>query len=250
MKALYEKLATKLQTNARERGKNKGRAPAQKDWAMSGHKSYLEWQGTDIVGHFEKTDVFRITKEGLLTIHTGGYYEYPLTRAYLWDVLNITVQSKTPKSRSCTVLTLPNGAGGYSSYLFYDGIQIQENKVVSPLRPFPGIRVDKTATAKLRARFQCVYDALPMFHLAHSGLAPSGRNFTGYDNKDDLAAVLDVEAEIENILSWVLKQTTTSRWDWRVGRSDVTPSTLEKARAFLNRQLSVYEDYISDVYVA
>ena len=126
-------------------------------------------------------------------------------------------------------------------------MQIKEGEVVTPLRPFPGTRIDKAATKALRARFKIVFDALPMYHLAHNGMAPNTRPFPDY-NTHDLQAVGDVEDDLEAILHWVLSKTKKEYWKAMKGwRKE--PSTLKEAHAFLTRTLSVYEDYITGVFV-
>lgn len=240
MKALYEKLAHKLRTQALTRGPNKGRAAAQKSWAVSANNSFLYWDGDDIVGNFHRTAVVRVTPEGVLTLNSGCFYNAPTTRQYIYDVTGHLLSSARPAGKLCTTIRIANG----KRVLFYDGIRLQDGLPIDPLKPFPGFRVEKQQTKALRARFKCVYDALPMYHTVHNGLPPRVRTTYEFDTFSDIG---DPEDELEDILNWLLL--VTRRDSWVYGRGMVMEAApLAVVRAKLNDLLSVKEFYTTDKF--
>lgn len=247
MNELYDKLAHKLKTEALTRGPNKGRAPAQKKWAVSGHNSYIEWDGEDIVCNYENTQVIRVSKQGCITtisLNTNGWYSAPTTRAYIWDVAGISVHTQSFKGRNHTVVRLSDGR----KVLFYDHMVLDGNyNLITPPQEFVGSRVDKKESAEMRANFKLVYDTLPMYHLAHNGFPPSSKHTFPSYLPWRLWQPHDVELRLEELLAMVLHNNIQSRWVPGNG-TVLEAGTLAQCRQWLNRQLTVYEDYNTGLF--
>lgn len=203
----------------------------------------IKYSGDSIAVRLYETHVAYVSEvEGTTVMRlTGtGWCDRPYTRGFIWDVLGVNIANRKASGVNTMSVAVHQGVEDMWTPL-REGMVLKQthrshNVLMSTPSTYQGIRTNKAETAELRARFQQVYDLLPVYCAAN----PDAKFLRKYEGLQHLRND-EIQWEIEHIVQYVCSA-SRNRKTW----NKIEPACPQRARQFLNKLLTITEEYETD----